>query len=249
MGTGRLICAFGAGLVGILYLVLVVTPVVTGKFELRPTLLNVDAPQTEGLPADSWYLDVTGGFIVFSQAELLLEDDDAARPKLKRLTVPVVSESLLAQWTANAEKGELLDASRCWLLVSFEAEQVERLWPEIVEQVANGKSIEQPPVKMTLVGETIPVGYMVHKPHDFKERTTNFSMDNARLMRFEYHFNSLGRLVKRLIIGFVLLLISAALFKRHRRLPDDVSQNVFDSSAIPGVSNNTSAFGDVDLDV
>lgn len=249
MATGRLVWAFGTGLMGVLYLALVVTSVANGTFELRPTSLSVDAAQAEGLPADSQYLKVTDGLLVFSQAEILLEDDDAARPELKRLTVPVVSEALSAQWETSVAQGELLDAFRCWLLVSFEAEQVARLWPEVVEQVANGEPIEQPPVKMTLVGETIPVRHMVYQPHKFMERTKNFIPENARWMRFERHFNSLGRLVRRLCIGIALLLISVALFKRHRRLPDDVSRNVFDWSAVPGDSDSAPIPGDIDLDV
>lgn len=249
MGTGRLVWAFGAFLAGVLYLALTVTSVLSGKFELRPTSLSVDAPQADGLPADSWYLKVTDGFLVFSQAEILLEDEDAARPELKRLTIPVVSESLLAQWEVSAERGELLDALRCWLLVSFEAEHVARLWPELVEQVANGESLEQSPVKMTLVGETIPALHMVYRPHEFKERTKNFILENARWMRFERHFDSVGRLVRRLAVGTALLFIGVALFKRHRRLPDDVSRNVFDWSAVPGASDSAPDPGDVDLDV
>ena len=248
MGTIRLAFAFGAVLLGVLYLALAVGPLATGAIEWRPTSLSIDTAQSEGFP-ESWYLEVTDGWIVLSLADLKLKGGDGEKPELWRLTVPVVNESLWAQWQTSIEQGDKLDASGCLLLASFQAEQVMRLWPEVVERVANGQPLDLPPVKMTLVGDTELVEHMVFRPYDFIDRTADFDPKKARWLRFERHFDSPGRCVKNLAIGIGLLLVGLAAFRYHFSRPDDVSQDVVDWSALPDVGGDAGDLGDIDLDI
>jgi hypothetical protein len=243
----RLAFAFGSGLIGILYLALAITPMATGKIEIRPTVVSIDKAESEGFP-EARYLNVTGGYVVFSQADLKMEGREGQSRELDRLTAPVVSESLLKQWQTALEQGQPLDASRLRLLVSFNAEQVARLWPELKKRVEAGTAPARPPVRMDVVGETIPAEYMVYKPHELQGRSKDFDLKQIRWLRHERHFNSLGRFLKNLAIGLGLIGLSIAAFWYHRMVPDDVSTDVFDWSALPGAGDDTAGIDDIDLD-
>jgi hypothetical protein len=232
MGTMRLAVAFGAGFVGILYLLLAITPLASGQIEVRPTPLSIDMAEADGFP-EPWYLEITGGYIVFSEGDVQWEDEDAEERELRRLTVPVVSAALLEDWNVSAEEGDSLDASQFRLLASFNGEQVARLWPEVMDLIEDDQSLEVPPVRMALVGDTEPAKFMVYKPYEFEEHTKNFDWEKVRWLRFERHFQSPGRFVKNLLVGIGLLLIAVAVFRHHRRRPDDVATDVFDWSAVP----------------
>lgn len=218
MSRPRLAIGFCAGLMGVFYLTLALVPLLTGTIELKPTSLSIDAVESEGFP-EANYLIVTDGYIVFADADVRLEDDDATPPVIARLTVPVISESLLAEWQADTDHGELPDASRCRLLASFEGEQVAQRWPELAEQIANGDFEELPPVAMTLTGDTVPVDQIVFTPWGLYKQVSHFDQEQARWLRFERHFNSLERAVKNLAIGIGLLLLSLAAFRRTRATP------------------------------
>ena len=198
MGSMRLAAVFGFGLVGVFYLIVALTPLINGTLELKPTGLDIDTIESEGFP-EAEYLEILDGHIVFDQASLHFRGLDDS--EFARLTAPVVSESLLSAWQESADQGAPPDATRCRLLVSFEADQVAELWPELDENVREGKPLDLPPLQMVLTGETIPAKHMVIKPYDFVERTTGFDWDQARWLRYERHFNSAGRFVKNLLIG------------------------------------------------
>lgn len=215
MSAIRLAIGIGAGMMGILYMTVALVPLLTGTIELNPTSLSIDSAESEGFPEVD-YLEVTGGYMVFADADVRLEDDDAKPPVLSRLTVAVVSESLLAQWQADTEHDELPYAAQCRLLVSFEADQVAQRWPELLDQITNGDFEALPPVKMTLTGETIPADLMVFKPIGFESQVGKFNWEQARWLRFERHFNSAGRAVKNIAIGIAWLLLSLTAFKINR---------------------------------
>jgi hypothetical protein len=140
---------------------------------------------------------------------------------------------VLEKWRTNEEQDEKLDASQFRLLASFDAEQVGRLWPELKACVKDEQPVDKAPVQMTLTGDTEPGEHILHKPHQFEQQTIGLDWEQLRLMRFERHFHSLGRLLKDILVGIVLLTIAIIVFKIHRRLPDDVATDVFDWSAIP----------------
>lgn len=240
MGTMRLMVSFGAGLIGILYLVLPINSLVTGKVEIRPTSLSIDEAESEGFP-ERWYLEVTNGYVVFSEGDIQWEDEHAEERELRRLTVPVVSERLLQDWKASSEQDGLLDASQFRVLASFNREQVARLWPGVLDLLQNGQPLDVAPAKLALTGDSEPAKFMVYKPYDFKQHTKNFDWEKVRWLRFERHFYSPARIVKNLLIGSVLVCIGIVVFRYHRRRPDDVADVVLDWSAIPDLH-------DIDLD-
>jgi hypothetical protein len=101
---------------------------------------------------------------------------------------------------------------------------------------------------MVLKGDTEPAKYMLYKPYDIERRVENFDWEQARWLRFERHFHSVGRTTKNTAIGLVLIAISVAVFRHHRRVPDDVSKNVFDWSALPNGDGDASGAADIDVD-
>jgi len=248
MGTTRLAFAFGTGLIGILYLILGLTPVVTRTIEIKPTSLSIETVESDGFP-EAEYLEITGGYLVFSEADVRLEDDDAEPPVLARLTLPVISESQLSDWKADTKNEELPDASRCRLLVSFEADQVIERWPDLAVQIARSDFETLPPVQMTVKGESTLVEYMVFDPWGFTRQVFNFNEDHARWIRHDRHFNSAGRAAKNILIAVGLLVLSGFTFRSHFRRPDDVAQDVLDWSGIPDVADKDSGGTDTDLDL
>ena len=248
MGTTRLAVAFGAGLIGLLYLLMAFNALVMGMIEVWPTELNIDTAESEGFP-EPWYLEVTDGYIVFSVAEVHLKNEDSNPPELFRLTVPVLSASLLEQWQASIEQSEPPDASQLRLLASFNAEQVAELWPEVLDRIESGQPLDIPSVQMTLTGDTELAKHMVYTPYDIKDGTENLDWEQMRWLRFERHFHSLGGFLKNLVIGVVLLAVAVLMFKYHWRRPDDVAKNVLDWSAVPGIVDAAPDPGDIDIDL
>jgi len=248
MGTTRLAVAFGAGLIGLLYLLMAGNALVMGQIEVWPTELSIDTAESEGFP-EPWYLEVTDGYVVFSVAEIHLEDDDAEQPELFRLTLPVVSASLLEKWQASIDQGEPPDAAPLRLLASFDAEQVSELWPEVIDRIESGHPLDIPPAQIALTGDTIVAKHMVYRPYDIKEATENFDWDLMRWLRFERHFHSVGWFVKNLAVALVLLAVAVLMFRYHWSRPDDVSKNVFDWSAIPHGGSDAPEVDDVDIDL
>lgn len=206
----RLVFAFGVGLFGVFYLVVAISTLVTGQIEAWPTSVTIETVEEQGFPSAS-YVEVTGGNLVFAEADARMQSQGDGPPALKRLIVPVVSLSLLRAWARDAERGEPLDASRFRLFASFEAEQVERLWPDLLEQHGTEVLRDLPPVVMTLAGDIERGEFMFYKPHDFRGRTTGFEWEQVRNLRHGRHFHTPWRFVKNLLIGLLLLGLAVAL--------------------------------------
>ncbi len=224
MGTTRLMTAFVAGFIALAYLAVWVVPLVKGRIEITATEVSIERIEAEGFP-DASYLKVTGGYLIFAEADADvwdLDDNDEAsktRGELHDLTVPIVSKSQLDEWQAHLQRNEPIDASRLRLAVYFRGEQVARLWPKLKQQAEAGKDLDLPPIQMTVTGETEPMKFLLSDPLQSRPRKGSLDLEQMRGLRFDKHHNSLGNLAKGLVIGLGLLTFSIAVLRYHRKHP------------------------------
>ncbi len=224
MGTTRLMTAFLAGFIALAYLAVWIVPLVKGRIEITATEVSIDRIEAEGFP-DASYLKVTGGYLIFAEADADVSDLDGndkvskAQGKLHDLTVPVVSNSQWEEWQAHLQRNEPIDASRLRLAVYFRGEQVARLWPKLKQQAEAGKDLDLPPIQMTLTGETEPMKFLLSDPLQSRSRKDSLDLEQIRGLRFDKHHNSLGNLARGLVIGLGLLAFSITVLRYHRKHP------------------------------
>jgi len=216
-GTRRLVVAFGAALVGIAFLALALTPLVTGRIELDPTGTDIDRIEDEGFP-DAAFLEVRGGNVVFEHADAWLSGP-AGEKRLFQLTAPVVSDALLVNWKHSRAAGNPLDLSRLRLVAVFTGDQVATLWPEVRRKAEAGEALDVEPAKLRLVGETVVAKGQLGLPDFPARRAENLHWEKVRRLRYRVHHDSLGRLLRNLALAAVLLAIAFLTFLYHRRHP------------------------------
>ena len=90
-GTFRLFVAFGAGLVGVVFLVLALPPLATGRIEIEATATDIDTIEREGFP-QATFLDVQDGNVVFPHARVWLSRSSDGR-QLFQVAAPVVIDT------------------------------------------------------------------------------------------------------------------------------------------------------------
>lgn len=204
MSRIQIACGVVMGIIGLFYLEISALALILGKVEIQATPVSIESIEQDGYP-DSWYLNITDGYILFSISDVVLEDDGGT---LKRMMSPVVSESQWNKLKGQWESGTAIDGTNVALLVSFTGEQVGRLWPDVKEQAEAGDGITVTPIKMNLIGDTEEATSMVHLPFDLQSSMDNFELEQAREMRFERHFNNPLSVIKNGIIAVLLLVFA-----------------------------------------
>ena len=208
-GTLRFFVAFGAGLVGVVFLVLALTPLATGRIEIEATATDIDTIEREGFP-QATFLEVKDGNIVFAHARVWLSRRGGGR-RLFQLAAPVVSDTQLEAWERGRDAGEPLDLSGLRLVAVFDGDQVAALWPE--------EPLDVQSAQMPLIGETVTAKGQISLPTFPSRRAMNLDWAHARRLRHGVHHDSVGRLLKNLAIAVTLLMISFLTFRYHRRHP------------------------------
>jgi hypothetical protein len=232
---------FGAGFVGIIYAVIVVTYLASGQVETEATPLTIESIETDGYP-DARHLKVTGGYVAFSLAHVKLDKGDDGEAILFRVTAPVVSESIWLEWKERIDQDGPIDASRVRLLASFDNDQMSRRWPELKAKAESGQPLAGPPAQMELAGDTEPAKYMVFKARDFEDRTENFDEDRARSLTFERRAIGPGMIVKNSAVAFGLFVLAFCVFRvkppARRRIMTKDGEFIRKSPRIPSGEEN-----------
>ena len=220
-GTIRLAIIGLSGFFGVVYLILWISPLVTGKIEIRPTEISIDQIETNGFP-DAEHLTVKDAYPVFSEANIQVKNKGT---EISYVTVPVVSRSLFEKWNAQKEHKEPIDASRFRLFAVFNSEQVTHFWPDAKLLADNKESQKQASAPITITGDTGPAAYWFYKPMKSGFPKKNLDWKKVRCLKLEEHVHSLGRNVKHFIyaglfLALSLFVISLHLKKRHGPIPD-----------------------------
>ena len=213
-GIFRPALALVAGFGGIIYVVVTLTFLISGKIESNPTEVAIEMIENDGFP-EARHLKVTGGHILFREAEVHVsggEEED------RYVIAPVVSASLRDEWRSSIPSDSQFDAAGVRLMVRFNWEQMDRLWPAAKTQVEEGKPLELAAVQMDLLGDSRRGTELVSPPREFRERTTNFDWGHARLLEFEQHYFSPALIAKNLAIAACLILVAFAAI--YLRFPD-----------------------------
>ena len=213
-GIFRPALALVAGFGGIIYVVVTLTFLISGKIESKPTEVAIEMIENDGFP-EARHLKVTGGHILFREAEVHVsggEEED------RYVIAPVVSASLRDEWRSSIASDSQFDAAGVRLMVRFNWEQMGRLWPAAKTQVEEGKPPELAAVQMDLLGDSRRGTELVSPPREFRERTTNFDWGHARLLEFEQHYFSPALIAKNLAIAACLILVAFAAI--YLRFPD-----------------------------
>lgn len=221
--TIRLLVAFCTGLVGLLYLLVVIVQVANGGVEFSATVLGINELEAGADPSAS-HLEVEGGLAVFPLARPTLrrsrtDDAEGAGAELRFLSVPVVSPELWKDWQGSLERDERLDASTCRLVVSFTGEQVGELWPEVKRRFEADEVVDLTPTAHTVIGDTEPATNQISMPLSLSSAR---GLDPAaiRWMRYEQHRHGPWNLVKKLGFSLTLLVVSVLAFRIYRKLGD-----------------------------
>jgi hypothetical protein len=225
-GTLRLFFAFGAGIIGIFYLIMFVVPLASGHLEFRATATDMVTIERDGFPAAD-YLSVEGGNIVFSHARAWVSGNGEDR-HLFQLTAPVVSDEQLVAWSAGVPVREPLDLSGLRLVVVFTGEQVKELWPEVYREAVVEAPLPNIPAKMLLTGDTEIAKGQISLPTFSSTRSRNLDWSNVRRLRYGVHDFGPLKLLKNLAIAVALLAISFFTFRYHRRHPTKPSPSGLD---------------------
>ena len=216
-GTMRLAFVGLTGFLGVVYLVLWLNPIATGKLEIRSTETSIEQIETEGFP-DAVYLTVKDAYLLFSEADLQVKNRGT---EISFLNVPAVSRSLMEKWGNQEKSQNFIDASSFRLFVVFNGEQATRLWPG-TELLNEKDRLEQTPVKMALTGDTGPSMYWSFRPMGSNLPKKNLDWKKVRFLRYETHVYGLGQSIKKFISAAGLLAVSLFVLKRHlkkRRAP------------------------------
>jgi len=210
-GTIRLVIVGLSGFLGVVYLILWISPLATGKLEIWPTEISIDQIETKGFP-EAEYLTVTDAYIGFSEADIQGKNRGT---EISYLTVPVVSRSLLEKWNVQKKHKKFIDASRFRLFVVFSGEQVTRLWPNAKFLLDEKDSRKQAPEKMAVTGDTGPSKNWLFKPmgSDFPKK--NLDWEKVRFLKYEKHLHGLGRNIKNFVFAAILLALSLFVLKLH----------------------------------
>ena len=100
-----------AGFVGIAYLAVGLVRLVNG-IQLEPVEVQIGDFE-RGVSANAEYLRVTGGAVVFSQADMhLRKTPDENGRRLVSIAAPVVSPEMLTSWNEALKRGEIGDVRR-----------------------------------------------------------------------------------------------------------------------------------------
>lgn len=219
MGFARWVTLLAAALIGIAYLVVGLVPLLTHGLDLEPVEVSIEAFE-RGEAADAEYLRVTGGAVVFSEADMFLrKTPDENGRRLFSITAPVVSPAVLGGWKEALKRGDPIDASGMRLAVQFRAEQAEERWPGFVQLAEAGTLEKLPTVGLDVIGETGPLRFLLASPVKSPTIPGSLDPDRVRGMRFEKYASSLGNTLMKLFWAFVWLAIAFGLFVSFRRRP------------------------------
>jgi hypothetical protein len=188
--------------------------------EFRATKTDIETIERDGFP-DAEYLEVQNGNLVFACGQKWLSKTGGRR-ELFQLTVPVVSDRLLASWTRSMETDGPIDLSALRLVAVFRGEDVRARWPELAKQAVEEKSLDEEPVKMSLVGDTVVASGQLGLPTFSGVRSAAgkaVDWEQVRRLGHGVHFQSPGRLLRNFLLGAALLALSYFLFRHHRRNP------------------------------
>ncbi|MEN8149405.1 MAG: hypothetical protein ABFS86_06255 [Planctomycetota bacterium] len=216
-GTRRLFIAFGAGLAGVVYLVLVLVPVATGRVEFSATATDIGSIERDGFP-DAMYLAVTNGNLVFARARAWLSGRGEER-RLFQLTAPVVSDDQLEEWNRSRDAEAPLDLSKLRLVAVFQGEEVKERWPELARRAVAGEPLDVSPEKVSLTGDTVVAKGQLSLPDFPGVRKSGLDWASARRMSHGIHHDSPGRILRHLLIALALLAVSFFTFRHHVRNP------------------------------
>jgi hypothetical protein len=228
--TFRLMVVFGSVLPGVLFLCLAITPLVTGRIEVRATAIDIEEIEQVGFPQAD-HLEIENGNLVFRDAQLWLSGRGNRR-KLLKLTAPVVSDAQLKAWQADRGPGVPLDLSRLRVVAAFSGEQVAVLWPEVLQRALAEEPLDLQPVKMNLIGDTVVAKGQLSLPTFPNRRYVDLDWKKVRHLRHGAHHHSLGRFSKNLLIGLALIGLSYLVFRYHRRHPTRPSYGGVDLTPI-----------------
>lgn len=216
-GTIRYFLAFGLGLVGVLFLMLGILPLATGRVASSATTVDLASAEEEGFP-DAEFLEVTNGNVVFAHARVWISERDGSK-RLFQLTAPVVSDAQLAAWERSLAGGEPLDLSGLRLVAVFTGEQVASLWPQLVPKALSETPLDLPPARLSLTGDTTVAKGQLSLPLFSAVESTGLDWSQARRLRYGRHEGSPWNVLKHFAVAAVLLALSFLVFRHQRRHP------------------------------
>lgn len=207
------IAVFILFMLGLGYVVIAVTLLVSGKIEAFPTQVTV-AELEAGAGLDARYLRVTGGRLLLPEAEGHRWNEET---EWRTVFVPVVSERLMREWADAREAGEAFDASRVRLMARIEPPRLAETWPQAWDEAAGRGRSDATVVPAELQGEAQFGPEIVVRPRGFKERARGFDWDYVWLLEYEKHFFSPMTVLMHMAKGLPLVIFTGVVFVRLQR--------------------------------
>ena len=210
-GTIRLVIIGLSTFFGIVYFVLFISPIVTGRMEIMPTEISIEQIETKGFP-DAEYLTIKDAYPVFSEADIQVKNKGT---EINFLIVPVVSSFLLEKWEVEKKHTKPIDASRFRLFVIFNGEQVARLWPNANFFDDEDKNRKQWAEGMVITGDTGPARSWIFRPMESNFPKKNLDWGKVRFLKFQKHAHGLWQTIKHFLYATILLILSLYVLKFH----------------------------------
>ena len=248
--TIRLLFICITALIGIAYLVVWLTPVLSGKIEIRPTAMTIEQIESHGFP-QACYLTVTDGFPVFAEASM---EEENREKNLSYLAVPVVSRTTWKKWQLNRQNKEPLDASPFRLFAVFTGTEAGKFWPGSTSLQDMEKAWQQSGQAMTLTGETGKARHVfITKPMDSSPVKQRIDWNRVRYLKVNKQVNSLKRSIQLFCYALFWLTLSGLSLKCHIRdtsMADtaDLGLTPLLDGDLPG-DNDGSGSDAVDMDI
>ncbi len=215
-GTIRLLIIFISGFIGMAFLVIWLTEIVSGKIELSPTTVSIETIEADGFPRAA-YLNVEDVCPIFPEASIANRNKDTAS---SYLAVPMVSHTLQKIWLESVATGKPLDASRFRLFAVFTGEQAQKMWPQGHPEPGEPGEWQQSCESISITGETGKSTYaFISKPMDSHIIKTGLNWSTVRYLKVNKHWYSLWHSINYFCYAFVLLSISGLTARFHIRNP------------------------------
>ena len=213
LGVARFMISLGFGFFALIYLIIATLLHAPELTELEPTLLSIEIAENVGFP-DRAYFKVTGGNVVFSEAQIALAENKA---NFRTITVPVISDALWSAWQERKASGKALNARPVRLLVDFEAKGLAVLWSGTKEEA--DQSFDLVTLKMDVTGRSEAMQETWVDRKQLAYLTETIDWDQLHVLDFKPHDRAVWNFVKKFGTALGLAAISAfvLLYRRPKQ--------------------------------